>query len=535
MMNAALEYLKEHSLCVIPMTYDPPAPGEAKGKKRPLIRWKEYQEHLPTEQDVRKWWQQWPDAMVGVVTGAVSGICTIDVDEQIGYEQVENLIPDNLEIPTYTTPSGGCQMVFRMPEDISLQSAVRNLPGCDLRANGGIAVFPPSKNPAGSYSWMFGLSLCEVPPPPLPIAYINKIKIYSNKVPCNNPSLQTLHSLHLLQEGTRDNDLFHLLNCLYKGGYEKEYAFQIAEIIAKNCNPAFDLKDAYAKVESAYARGERKIQNLNQEVRDWVLLQERYIYVTECYEALHLLHANDKTNCRVILHRLCKEGILERISQGTFRRIEQDCADIDIWSADVTPLPIKYPLGLHEFVNTYPKNIIVVAGEPDAGKTAFLLNLARLNMCQHEVVYFSSEMGRIELRTRLEKFNVPMDEWKRVAWKERAADFAPMIRPNAVNIIDFLEIHENFFEVGKLIKQIFDKLENGIAVIALQKPKGRDEGLGGQRGLEKPRLYLSMSPGLLKIVKAKNWRHENINPNGMMRKWRLGGGCHFKTEGDWYC
>jgi len=144
-------------------------------------------------------------------------------------------------------------------------------------------------------------------------------------------------------------------------------------------------------------------------------------------------------------------------------------------------------------------------------------------------------MGRIELRNRLEKFNVPMEEWKRVAWKERAADFAPMIRPNAVNIIDFLEIHENFFEVGKLIKQIFDKLENGIAVIALQKPKGRDEGLGGQRGLEKPRLYLSMSPGLLKIVKAKNWKHENINPNGMMRKWKLGGGCNFKVEGDWYC
>jgi len=504
------------------------------GDKRPLGKWAQYQRERAAPEQIKKWWTDTPDANVGIVTGEISDLAVIDIDSEEGQQNIEQYLPEQFLAPTVTTPRGGKHYYCKHTPGIGNKVGV--IPGTDFRGEGGYIVAPPSHNGTGNpYRWQQGFSIADIPLPPLPIAYINKIKINSNKVPCNNPSLQTLHSLHLLQEGTRDNDLFHLLNCLYKGGYEKEYAFQIAEIIAKNCNPAFDLKDAYAKVESAYARGERKIQNLNQEVRDWVLLQERYIYVTECYEALHLLHANDKTNCRVILHRLCKEGILERISQGTFRRIEQDCADIDIWSADVTPLPLKYPLGLHEFVNTYPKNIIVVAGEPDAGKTAFLLNLARLNMCQHEVVYFSSEMGRIELRTRLEKFNVPMDEWKRVAWKERAADFAPMIRPNAVNIIDFLEIHENFFEVGKLIKQIFDKLEGGIAVIALQKPKGRDEGLGGQRGLEKPRLYLSMSPGLLKITKAKNWKHENINPNGMMRKWRLGGGCHFKVEGDWYC
>jgi hypothetical protein len=150
----------------------------------------------------------------------------------------------------------------------------------------------------------------------------------------------------------------------------------------------------------------------------------------------------------------------------------------------------------------------------------------------HEVVYFSSEMGATELQARLKKFNIPMHEWKKVIWKERASDFAAMIRPNAINIIDFMEVHEDFFKVGLFIKQIFDKLDKGIAFIALQKNKGRDEGLGGMRSLEKARLYLSMEPGRIKIVKGKNWKSDIINPNGLSRKYKLGGGCNFVVEKD---
>ena len=50
-----------------------------------------------------------------------------------------------------------------------------------------------------------------------------------------------------------------------------------------------------------------------------------------------------------------------------------------------------------------PGNIIVVAGEQNAGKTAFLLNFVRLNMTRHEMFYYSSEMGASEMRKRLEK------------------------------------------------------------------------------------------------------------------------------------
>jgi hypothetical protein len=182
-----------------------------------------------------------------------------------------------------------------------------------------------------------------------------------------------------------------------------------------------------------------------------------------------------------------------------------------------------------------PKNIIVVAGESNAGKTAMLLNIAAKNMIDHEVFYFSSEMGGAELKERLSNFteSVPFELWKKCTFIERANDFDVAIRPNAVNIIDFLEIHDEFYKIGGFIKKIFDKLDKGIAIIAIQKNKGRDDGLGGARSIEKARLYLSMAPGVVKIIKAKNWVSSMVNPNGMTKRYKLAKGMIFKEDSDW--
>ena len=83
-----------------------------------------------------------------------------------------------------------------------------------------------------------------------------------------------------------------------------------------------------------------------------------------------------------------------------------------------------------------------------------------------------------------------------------------------------------------MLTDIFNALDGGIAVVGLQKPAGRDTGVGGARTLDKARLYMAIEPGVLKIVKGKLWRQEHINPNGMYVKWLLGGGANFKIEKD---
>jgi hypothetical protein len=57
--------------------------------------------------------------------------------------------------------------------------------------------------------------------------------------------------------------------------------------------------------------------------------------------------------------------------------------------------------------------------------------------------------------------------------------------------------------------------------------------LGGERSKEKARLYLSIEPGKLKIVKAKNWVNATMNPNDMTQEFKLAKGCRFKPEGTW--
>jgi len=152
---------------------------------------------------------------------------------------------------------------------------------------------------------------------------------------------------------------------------------------------------------------------------------------------------------------------------------------MDIMKPSENTVDVQYPLYLDSLFVTLPRNIIIVAGEPDSGKTALLLNFVKLNMEAFEIHYFNSEMGEMELRSRLSKFSIPLEKWQKVHWWERSSNFADVIRPNSINVIDFLEITEGHYRIGTWIKDIHDRLRKGIAVIAIQKNAAPT--LGGRR------------------------------------------------------
>ena len=249
----------------------------------------------------------------------------------------------------------------------------------------------------------------------------------------------------------------------------------------------------------------------------------------DCYRDLGYVNPKQKTACRVAFKRLVERGKLEPIRNrsGLYRYINGQMEEIDFLNADTTPFDIKFPLGVHEFVNLYQKSLVVLAGEPNAGKTAYLLNVARKNQNDHKTIYFSSEMGAAELQIRLKKFNMPLEHWQKTRFIAKSGDFKDVLDPNGLNIIDYLEVAKDFYEIGGMLTDIFNVLDKGIAVVGLQKPAGRDTGIGGARTLDKARLYMSIEPGILKIVKGKIWRQECVNPNGMSIWWTLTGGANF--------
>lgn len=336
-------------------------------------------------------------------------------------------------------------------------------------------------------------------------------------------------------DGRRDTDLFTTANMLFRSGMNYTEVEQIILRLASSCNPPFSEQEAVAKVESAMKRAVVRERNLFNEVREYIANTAGEFSINDLYSFLTIGMKGEKLKVQNIMKKFTTDGFVERYGRrnGMYRRIMKEEEQIDFIHASSDLVDIKWPFHIEEYVQLMPKNICVIAGTPNSGKTAFVLNVIYNNMHKHDIYYFSSEMGPTEFKSRLSMFDIPLDSWKFTAI-ERAGDFHDVIRPDAVNIIDFLEVHEEFFKVGLFLKQIYDKLNTGVAIICLQRNKGNEAGLGGFRSLEKPRLYINMSSDQVEIIKAKNWQKPAINPNGLRSKFILQDGWKFGSKEGWY-
>ena len=90
---------------------------------------------------IRQWWEQWPDANVGIATGRVSGIIVLNVDRKHGVDGVvsaaELELPDTLVI---RTPSGGYHLFFKAPPAAIVPRRIGVKPGLDVLGEGGYVV-----------------------------------------------------------------------------------------------------------------------------------------------------------------------------------------------------------------------------------------------------------------------------------------------------------------------------------------------------------------------------------------------------------
>lgn len=522
----ALEYRNRHGLSVVPIRA---------GDKVPLASWKDFQNRKAEEGEIREWFTRYPEANLGAITGAISDLAVIDIDSREGKKALDEILPDSFLSPTARTPRGGEHLFCLNCAGLRSDKAIPR--GVDIRAEGGLIVLPPSIGKNGKpYAWVPGLSLADLSRPPFPPAYRDYIlnnHLYKEGER-KDPRKEGDPLEKMFRQGTRDNDLHRVASYIIRAGGSETEARQVIQILARNCNPPFPEKEIEAKIQSVLRYVERRERDLKRDFLEWVTLQEGYWNLTEARKTLQILTREEKGHLDVIVHRLKKEGIIEKYGNkaGEYRTVQGEAEEIDFLTADTTPLPLRWPFHIQNLVRILPKNIVIIAGAPNAGKTAFLLNFARMNQEAFRVHYFSSEMGAAEFKERLQNFDHPLNSWKMRAI-ERAGNFEDVIQPDDINIIDFLEIHTDFFKIGAEIKRVYDKLKGGIAVIAIQKNIGTPYGLGGFRGMEKARLYLSMEPGTLKIMKGKLWANHSKNPNGLSVDFKLAAGSRFVQQSDW--
>ena len=129
------------------------------GDKRPLVRWEEFQYRRPREEEVQAWFSGWPEAGIGIVTGAVSGLVVLDIDFRHGGEaSLERLERQYGRLPATVecrSGGGGRHLYFAHPGAL-LRNKVGLAPGVDLRGDGGYVVAPPLLHASGvRYAWVW--------------------------------------------------------------------------------------------------------------------------------------------------------------------------------------------------------------------------------------------------------------------------------------------------------------------------------------------------------------------------------------------
>lgn len=276
-------------------------------------------------------------------------------------------------------------------------------------------------------------------------------------------------------------------------------------------------------------------------IEQWVSLTKGQFNVRDIWNEVGIESSEGKQYLRVILDRLEKKGILKQLEKGygNYRRVDYEASKIEWEMADPTKtIPLQFPFGEHELASIYPKSIVIVTGSKNAGKTEYLYGFLKLNMNDFVIDLFNSETSPEQMKARFLSLGiippVPFNTY------ERYDNFADVIHPDHISIIDYLDLNSEVYLVGAEIDAIFRKLKTGVAIIGLQKPppsvivvKGvkklieRDLAYGGGFTAKRAILYISMGSNKLKLLYVKTPKQKRINPNNMTWSFNFDDNGHF--------
>ncbi|HZZ77893.1 MAG TPA: bifunctional DNA primase/polymerase, partial [Gemmataceae bacterium] len=134
--------------------------------KRPIGKWKRYQDELPTEEELRAKWAEHPTANVGMALGPASGLVRIDVEGPKGELALQEMskgdLPPTVEFKSGRSDGTGRGLLYKIPPGVNLRTASEahgKKQELRFQGRGAQTVLPPSRHiEGGIYAWKDGHS-----------------------------------------------------------------------------------------------------------------------------------------------------------------------------------------------------------------------------------------------------------------------------------------------------------------------------------------------------------------------------------------
>lgn len=228
--------------------------------KNPMAPWKACQTELPTVAQVKAWWSRWPNANIGMATGAFPDVIVLDCDS--GEARQLALEKGGLEKApaVWTGTPGGIHFWMKHP-GYPVKNFVKEIPGTDFRGDGGYVLLPPSLHHKGArYRWNEHTAHMSRPPAPpwLETLLQGKADGSDSSSGIGEPfDLDVI--LRGIPEGTRNATLWSYAGKLRADDVPQQHAEQMMRQAARLCKPAFEEDIAVDMVRRAYKEYEPNI------------------------------------------------------------------------------------------------------------------------------------------------------------------------------------------------------------------------------------------------------------------------------------
>jgi len=276
---------------------------------------------------------------------------------------------------------------------------------------------------------------------------------------------------------------------------------------------------------SEQAQSEAKYREISPLVDQWLQIHQGETFQHEAVcKDLQAVSREARQLVSIKLNNEVKGGRLQKLNRY-YRFIVSTFKELDWLNASDEPvLDISWPYGIED--NTHfgfdgtcqisPGDIIVNAGVTNTGKTTFALNFLWANMDRYPCILMGNEYTPAKFKqtaNRMSQWISPIREDGKPKFRlvERHTAWQDIIEPDSINIVDWINLNDNFYQIGSIIEQIKTKLRNGICLITIQKDASKEFGTGAGFGTHLASLYITMDFNRLTVKKCK--AHSGIDPN----------------------